>query len=43
MPWSFLVAPIGTGAVLLAMFAYSWHNIVARRLREGVVWPARWW
>ena len=43
MPWSFLVAPVGAGAVLLAVFAYGWHNIVARGSKKGVVWPARWW
>jgi CBS-domain-containing membrane protein len=42
MPWSFLVAPVGIGAVLLTVFAYGWHNIVARGLKNGVVWPARW-
>jgi CBS-domain-containing membrane protein len=46
MPWSFLIAPVGLGALLLAAFAYAWHNVVARRMnerRKGVVWPARWW
>jgi CBS-domain-containing membrane protein len=45
MPWGFLVAPVGVGGLLLAAFAYAWHNIVARRINKGkdVVWPARWW
>ncbi|SRR5579871_2558908 len=43
MPWSFLVAPVGIGALLLAMFAYAWHNIMVRGSRKRVVWPARWW
>jgi hypothetical protein len=34
MPWSFLVA---TGALLLAAFAYGWHNIMAPRSRKRVV------
>jgi CBS-domain-containing membrane protein len=43
MPWSFLVAPVAIGALLLAAFAYGWHNIVVRRSRKPMVWPARWW
>jgi CBS-domain-containing membrane protein len=43
MPWIFLVAPVGAGAVLLAAFAYAWHNIVARRSHKCAAWPARWW
>ncbi len=51
LPWSFLVAPVGLGAVLLALFAFAWHNALGGlpaaaetetppgRLR----WPARWW
>src|SRR5271167_2164811 len=30
MSWSFLVVPVGIGAVLLALFAFTWHNLVAR-------------
>ena len=41
--WSFLVAPVGVGALLLAAFAYAWHNFIARRSNKPVVWPARWW
>jgi CBS-domain-containing membrane protein len=38
MSWSFLVVPVGIGALLLAMFAFAWHNLV-----EGDSWPIRWW
>src|SRR5262249_45446334 len=30
MPWSFLIAPVGLGVVLLALFAFVWHNLVGR-------------
>jgi CBS-domain-containing membrane protein len=43
MPWSFLVAPVAVGALLLAAFAYGWHNVMAPRSRKRAVWPARWW
>ena len=43
MPWSFLIAPVGIGALLLAAFAFAWHNIVARGANEGDTWPTRWW
>jgi CBS-domain-containing membrane protein len=43
MPWSFLVAPVAIGALLLAAFAWAWHNIVARRPGKRAIWPARWW
>jgi CBS-domain-containing membrane protein len=43
MPWSFLVAPVAAGALLLAGFAYAWHNVVVRQSRKRVVWPAKWW
>jgi CBS-domain-containing membrane protein len=36
MPWSFLVVPVGAGALLLAGFAWAWHNAV----RHGS-WPTR--
>ena len=35
--WSFLIAPVLAGAVLLAAFAYIWHRWVRRR-----PWPRRW-
>src|SRR6266446_6995124 len=43
MSWGFLVAPIGIGAVLLALFAYAWHKLVARGANRSDTWPARWW
>jgi CBS-domain-containing membrane protein len=43
MSWSFLVAPVGIGAILLALFAFSWHSLVARGANRSNTWPARWW
>jgi CBS-domain-containing membrane protein len=43
MSWHFLIAPVGAGAVLLAAFAFAWHNVVARAAGKGDRWPARWW
>jgi CBS-domain-containing membrane protein len=43
MSWSFLVAPVGAGALLLALFAFIWHNLVARGANRGDTWPIRWW
>ncbi len=43
MSWSFLFAPVGAGVVLLAVFAYAWHNLVARGPNRGDTWPSRWW
>jgi CBS-domain-containing membrane protein len=43
MSWSFLIAPVGVGAVLLALFAFVWHNLVARGPNRGDTWPRRWW
>lgn len=43
MPWSFLVAPVAVGALLLAALAFVWHRIVRRGLSAGHAWPARWW
>jgi CBS-domain-containing membrane protein len=43
MSWSFLIAPVGVGALLLALFAFAWHNLVARGPNKGDVWPQRWW
>jgi len=37
LPWGFLVAPVAVGAVILALFAYAWHNL----MRRGS-WPLRW-
>jgi CBS-domain-containing membrane protein len=38
LSWSFLLAPVAAGALLLAAFAYAWH-LAVRRLN----WPIRWW
>jgi CBS-domain-containing membrane protein len=43
MSWGFLLAPVGVGVLLLAAFAYMWHNIVVRGSTRRVLWPARWW
>jgi CBS-domain-containing membrane protein len=43
MSWRFLLAPVGLGAVLLALFAFAWHNLVARGPNKGDTWPAQWW
>jgi CBS-domain-containing membrane protein len=43
MSWSFLVAPVAIGAVLLVLFAFAWHNLVARVANRDDTWPARWW
>jgi len=43
MSWSFLIAPVGVGALLLALFAFAWHNLVARGPNKGDTWPRRWW
>ena len=43
MSWSFLVAPVGIGALLLALFAFVWHNIVARGPNRADTWPTQWW
>jgi len=37
LPWSFLIAPVLAGALLLTAFAYVWHRWVRRR-----PWPERW-
>src|SRR6201993_3978639 len=43
MSWSFLVVPVGIGALLLATFAFAWHNLVTRAANEGDTWPIQWW
>lgn len=43
MSWSFLFAPVSLGALLLALFAYAWHNLVARGANKRDIWPVRWW
>lgn len=37
LPWSFLIAPVLLGAVLLTAFAVVWHRCVGRRS-----WPQHW-
>src|SRR5262249_50200869 len=43
MSWDILIAPIGIGALLLALFAFAWHGLVARGANRSNTWPARWW
>jgi CBS-domain-containing membrane protein len=43
MSWSFLIAPVAIGALLLALFAFAWHNLVARGANRTDTWPLRWW
>ena len=43
MSWSFLMVPVGIGALLLALFAFAWHNLVARGANRGDTWPTCWW
>jgi len=38
MPWSFVLAPVAIGALMLLAFAWLWHALVRRE-----AWPARWW
>jgi CBS-domain-containing membrane protein len=38
VPWSFLLTPVTVGALLLAAFAFAWHNLAGRG-----AWPERWW
>jgi HPP family len=43
MSWDFLVVPVGIGVMLLALFAFAWHSLLARGANRGNTWPARWW
>jgi CBS-domain-containing membrane protein len=43
MPWSFLIAPVAVGALLLAAFAFAWHNLLSRGGAGARPWPERWW
>jgi CBS-domain-containing membrane protein len=43
MSWGFLVVPVGIGALVLALFAFAWHNLVARGANKDDTWPLRWW
>jgi CBS-domain-containing membrane protein len=37
LPWSFIIAPVLVGALMLAAFALVWHRLVLRS-----AWPERW-
>lgn len=37
LPWTFVLAPVLAGALLLTAFAFVWHRWVRR-----VAWPQRW-
>ena len=43
LSWGFLIAPVGAGALLLVLFAFVWHNVVARGPNKGDIWPTQWW
>jgi CBS-domain-containing membrane protein len=43
LSWSFLFAPVGLGALLLALFAFCWHNLAARGISRADTWPTHWW
>jgi CBS-domain-containing membrane protein len=43
LSWSFLIVPVGIGALLLVAFAFAWHNIAARGPNRGDTWPVHWW
>jgi CBS-domain-containing membrane protein len=43
LSWNFLIVPVGAGALLLALFAFAWHNLVARGPNKGDTWPEQWW
>ncbi len=38
LSWTFLFVPVAAGALLLAAFAFVWHNAPQRG-----AWPLRWW
>lgn len=37
LPWTFVIAPVLAGALLLTAFAFAWHRWVRRE-----AWPERW-
>jgi len=43
LSWSFLIVPVAAGALLLAVFAFIWHNLVGRGPNSGDRWPVEWW
>ena len=38
LPFKFMLVPVASGAALLALFAFVWHNSTQRGS-----WPRRWW
>jgi CBS-domain-containing membrane protein len=43
LSWGFLIVPVAVGALLLALFAFAWHNLVGRGPNKGDTWPEQWW
>ncbi len=43
MPWTFLIAPVGVGALMLAGFALVWHWLIDRGTSGERSWPRQWW
>jgi CBS-domain-containing membrane protein len=43
MSWGFLLAPVGIGAFMLALFAFAWHNLFRAGNAGSNGWPSRWW
>lgn len=43
MSWTFLLAPVGVGAMMLAAFTFAWHNLVNYGVEGRASWPVRWW
>jgi CBS-domain-containing membrane protein len=41
--WHFLFVPVGLGSLLLTLFAFAWHNLVARGPDKRDNWPTSWW
>jgi len=43
LSWRFLVVPVAVGALMLTIFAFAWHNLVARGGDKSDIWPTKWW
>lgn len=43
MSWSFLVAPVAVGALLLVVFTFVWHNLASKIIASHRPWPLHWW
>ena len=43
LSWDFLFIPVGLGALLLTLFAFTWHKLVARGPDKSANWPVSWW